>query len=146
MANTTYLKTVVEDYVRKSLEKEFSIGFTSRQLTLQTGGQHQLDAVSKDGQIVAGIKSASGKTAGRKIPSGKVQGAEAELYYLTLVSAPTRLLILTNPDFYEIFSKRIVGRLAPGLELILMALPEEIQEKVNGIQSQASREVLSNRG
>jgi len=146
MANTSYLKTVVEDYVRKTLEEEFSVGFTSRQLTLQTGGQHEFDAVSEDGQIVAAIKSASGKTAGGNIPSGKVQGVEAELYYLTLVTAPRKSLILTNPGFYQIMSKRLTGRLVPEVKLVLMPLPEEIQGEVSGIQDEASMEVLPNRG
>ena len=88
MADTSYLKMVVEDYVRETLAKKFGSRFRSRVLTLQTGGHHEFDAVSEDGQIVAAIKSASGKTSGGKNPSGKVQGVEAELYYLTLVSAP----------------------------------------------------------
>ena len=82
MANTFYLKTVVEDFVRDTLAKNFSVGFTSRQLTLRTGGHHEFDAVSEDGQIIAAIKSASGMTAGGNIPSGKIQTIEAELWFL----------------------------------------------------------------
>ncbi len=69
MADTSYLKMVVEDYVRETLAKEFAIDFRSRVLTLQTGGHHEFDAVSEDGQIVAAIKSArSGSQRSQKYP------------------------------------------------------------------------------
>jgi len=144
MANTTYLKTTVEPFVRSALRAEFGVEFRSRVVTLLTGGSHEFDAVSDDGQVVAAIKSASGKTSGGKNPSGKIKDAEAELYYLTLVNARTRILVLTNQEFYGILQARLRGRLAAGLSLKLVGLPPEMTEEVRRIQREASAEVSKN--
>lgn len=115
--------------------------FESRVLTLVTGGTHEFDAVSADGTVVASIKSASGKTSSGQLPAGKIRAAEAELYYLTLIDAPTRLLVLTNKEFYEIMRKRLEGRLAHGIDLKFVPLPKDVQEHVAETQALASREV-----
>lgn len=141
MANTLYLKRVVEDVVRRHLAEHFGVPFESRDLKLVTGGTHEFDAVSADGKVVASIKSASGKTSGGKLPAGKIRAAEAELYYLTLVDAPVRLLVLTNEHFYEILKRRLRGRLAPGISLMYVPLPMEVQERVAATQALASEEV-----
>jgi hypothetical protein len=141
MADTTPLKRLVEPYVREVLEREYGCPFRSRRLTLSTGGSHEFDAVSDDGQVVASIKSASGRTSGGKNPSGKVQGAEAELYYLTLAPGRERLLVVTDPEFHEILVGRLVGRLAPGLSLKVIPLSLEILEQVRGVHQEASREM-----
>lgn len=78
MANTLYLKRVVEDVVRQHLAQQFGVPFESRELTLVTGGTHEFDAVSEDGRVVASIKSTSGKTSGGKLPSGEIRAAQAE--------------------------------------------------------------------
>ena len=141
MADTTYLKRVVEPFVREALAKEYGQRFVSRVLRLSSGGTHEFDAVSNDGRIVASIKSASGNTARGRIPSGKIKDSIAELYFLCLVSAPMRVLVLTSPEFYKILSRKLVGRLADGLSLRLVSLPQEIQDQVERIQRVASEEV-----
>ena len=110
-------------------------------LTLTTGGTHEFDAVSDDQKIVASIKSAGGKTARGKRPSGKISDSEAELYYLTLVQSEIRFLVLTTPEFYDIMAKRLEGRLASGIELTLIELPEEMQAQIAQVQNSASAEV-----
>ena len=141
MADTTIMRRCVEPYVRNVLAEELGIPFQSRVVGLSTGGTHEFDAVSEDGQVVAAIKSASGRTASGKNPSGKIRDVEAELYYLSLASAPTRILILTNREFFEIMSRRLRGRLAPGLSLGLVTLPRELQERIRTVQRKASDEV-----
>ena len=141
MADTTYIKRMVEPYVRVELGREFGINFSSQELTLTTGGTHEFDAVSDDREVVASIKSAGGKTARGKRPSGKIRNSEAEWYYLTLVQSETKLLIFTTPEFYDIMSKRLEGRLASDITLKLIELPEEIQRQITQIQTKASVEV-----
>jgi hypothetical protein len=141
MADTTYLKRVVECFVRDALTREFGTRFESRFLPLSTGGTHEFDAVSEDGRIVASIKSASGKTAGGKNPSGKIKDSIAELYFLSLATAPIRMLVLTSPEFHAIMSGVLAGRLAAGLSLKLVPLPQDIQERVEHVQKAASQEV-----
>ena len=141
MADTTVLKRVVEPFVRHVLAEEFGMEFESQVVTLSTGGTHEFDAVSSDGKVFASIKSASGKTSGGNNPSGKIRDVEAELYYLALAEAPTRILVLTNPEFFEIMSRRLTGRLAPGISMRLVELPSNIVSQVEQVQRAASSEV-----
>lgn len=141
MADTTFLKKVVEPHARKKLADEYGASFDSQLLELSTGGKHEFDAVSSDGRIVAAIKSSSGKTARGNVPAAKIKNSEAELYYLTLVSAPTKLLVLTDPEFHQIMTARLVGRLAPGIAVKLIELPPHIQSQVQRLQKIASDEV-----
>ena len=141
MADTTYLKKVVEPYVRDQLNKEFNVPFESKVLNLTTGGKHEFDAVSDDKNIVAAIKSAGGMTITNKKPSGKIKDSLSELYFLTLVQASKKMLILTSEEFHGILSNFLKGRLALGLELKLMQLPMEIQHQVEKIRQKASSEV-----
>src|ERR1700754_84987 len=94
MVNSRYLATAVEDEVRHSLSEMYQASFHRRPLQLQTGGQHEFDAVSDNGKIVASIKSAAADGGGRH-PSAKVVSCFAELYLLSLVRARRRLLVLT---------------------------------------------------
>jgi len=141
MADTTYLKRVVEPFIRKQLVNMYGVSFESKVLTLVTGGTHEFDAVSADLKIVGTVKTAGGKTSTGRNPSGKIKDSLAELYFLTLVQASERILILTSPDFYEIMKKVLNGRLAPGLTLKLIELSPEILEEVGKIRAKASAEV-----
>lgn len=142
MANTRYLTTVVEEHVRRALGERHGLLFEKRRLPLTTGGLHEFDAVAADGSIVASIKTASGLTAGGKVPSGKIKDSIAELYFLTLVDAPVRLLILTTPAFHAILMRTIAGKLAPGIEVVCEMLPPEVQAEVDAVQRASSTEVF----
>lgn len=115
MANTKYLKTEVEGYVRSELQRRFGRAFKSEFLRLVTGGQHEFDAVSDDRSIVASIKASSGLTSGGRLPSGKFNDNIAELYFLTLVEAEQRLLVLTSPEFHALLLRKLKDRVASGL-------------------------------
>ena len=110
-------------------------------MNLTTGGTHEFDAVSYDKKIVAAIKTAGGMTIRKKNPSGKIKDSLSELYFLTLVQAPKKMLFLTSAEFHGILSNFLKGRLAPGLELKSIQLPVEIQHQVEKIQQKASSEV-----
>jgi hypothetical protein len=136
---------VVESYVREQLTDEFGQPFSSRFLTLVPGGRHEFDAVSADGQVVVSIKSASGLTAGGRVPSGKIKDCLAELYYLSLVEAPIRRLVLTTPAFFQLFAKTSAGAVAAGLQVVCVPLPAAIQAEVDKVVEEASREVSPDR-
>jgi hypothetical protein len=109
MADTRYLKSIVEDHVRAWLRDKFGQSFKSVPLPL-TGVQgiartHEFDAVSEDESIVCSIQTASWKTSGKKRGSGKVHGAYTELYFLSLIQATQKILILTDPEFFECFTR-----------------------------------------
>jgi len=142
MANTRYLTTVVENEVREFLSARHGVAFTKQPLQLISGGRHEFDAVSDDRSIIASIKSASGRTAGGKIPSGKIKDCIAEIYFLTLVDAPCRILVLTSPQFHALFTHTMAGKIAQGITVEHLPLPDEIQAQVDAVQRAASIEVF----
>jgi hypothetical protein len=136
-----YLRREVEAYVRGHLAEEFGQAFSAEVLALRTGGRHEFDAVAADKSVVASIKSSSGLTSGGNMPNGKVNDCLAELYYLTLVDAPIRRLVLTTPAFFDIFTRRTVGAVSVDIEVVCVPLPPDIQAKVNNVVLAASREM-----
>jgi hypothetical protein len=110
-----------------------------------SAGYHSFDAVSQDGQIVTSIKASSGLTSGGKLPVGKTKDAFTEFHFLSLVSAPHRFLILTDPEFHRIFSEVSDGKLPHGVEILHIPLPEELQSKVAAARAVASGEVSPGR-
>jgi len=110
-------------------------------LNLAPGGTHEFDAVSDDGEVVASIKANSGLTSGGNYPTGKVATCLNEVYFLTLVKATRRLLVLTNPQFHAIFTHATSGQIAEGVEVQLVELPPEMQREVNGVTKLASQEM-----
>lgn len=141
MANTNYYKTHVEPYVRAELERIYGVRFVSKVLPLTTGGRHEFDAVAEDGSIVASIKSHSGKTATGRRPAAKYQACVAEMYFLSLVDAPKRVLVLTTKAWHEMFVRYIDGRRHSAVEILLLELPEDVQAEVDKVREAASSEM-----
>jgi len=141
MANTELLKLEVEKFACAALREKYGVEFTKQRLQLITGGMHEFDAVSADRTIVTSIKSHSGLTSGGNIPAGKIHTAIAEVYFLSLVQAPKRQLILTTPEFFEILSRSLRGKIAPGVDIVLLPLSNELQTLVTEVQRKASLEM-----
>jgi hypothetical protein len=59
--------------------------------------------------------NSSGATSGGKKPVGKLQAAIAELYWLWLVDADHRVLVLTNREFFAFLQSELHGSFADGL-------------------------------
>jgi hypothetical protein len=142
MADTRFLKSKIEDHIRTWLAEKFGQPFKSTFLALvgvlEPAKTHEFDAVSEDGSIVCGIKTASWKTSSGKRGAGKIQGAYAELYFLSLVRAEHKYLVLTDPEFFRCFSQDCKGRLACGIQLLHCALPDELCREIDAIR-RASR-------
>jgi hypothetical protein len=141
VANTSYLRYTVEPWVRDRLGQRYGQDFGPRVLQLEPGGSHEFDAVSNDGRIVASIKANSGLTSGGNHPTGKVATCLNEVYFLTLVNAEERLLVLTNPSFHTIFMRATAGQIARGVKVELLELPSDMQRVVDGVTELASREM-----
>lgn len=141
MANTSYLRYTVEPWVRDRLAERYGQDFAAKVLSLAPGGSHEFDAVSGDRRIVASIKANSGLTSGGNHPTGKVATCLNEVYFLTLVDADERILVLTNPDFHAIFARATAGQIARGVNVELLPLPSEMQRTVDGVTELASKEM-----
>jgi len=140
MVNTAILRYKVEPIIRAGLETEFAQRFTSQVLALPGGAVREFDAQRRpprrgqhQDQFRADVR--------RKHPSGKINGCIADLYYLSLLDSPVRRLVLTNPQFHEIFTKRIAGALPQGVEVELVSLPAELQAEVDDVIRRASDEI-----
>jgi hypothetical protein len=145
MADTRYLKSVVEDHIRGWLAAKFGQRFTMKFLALNdiqgNPRTHEFDAVSADSTIICIIKTASWKTSGLKRGSGKVQGAYAELYFLDHVEASKKILILTDPEFFECFTRETAGRLGNGLSLLHCQLPDDLCREIAAIRLKSRTEL-----
>lgn len=141
MANTAKLRYKVEPVICAALEQQFGQPFSSQVLPLPGGAAREFDAVSADRSVVVSIKSSSGLTSGGNFPGGKVNGSIADLYYLSLVGAPIRWLVLTNPEFYAIFTKRMEGALPDGVEVHLVELSADLQAEVDEVVRSAAAEM-----
>lgn len=147
MADTSALKTEVERFVRGRLADDFpGHTFSERAIQLRkkrdgTLAVHKFDAVSEDNSIIASIKAHSWKTRGGNIPSGKIDAIFHSLYFLSLVSAKTKLLILTDKRTYDGFVKGSDGKVVEGIEIRLYELPRELQRVVEEVQRKASQEM-----
>jgi len=144
LPNTELLKHEVEDFVRAELSRRFGMRFEKRLVTL-TGVQpppreHEFDAVSEDGSIIAGIITSGPRTRGGRRNVGAVHHATGELYYLRLVAAKRRMLVATDAGFRELMLSVTEGRLAVGLELIHIPLSQGLDEAVRRVRLEASRE------
>lgn len=103
--------------------------------------KHEFDAVSEDRKIVCAIKTASWKTSGGKRGAGKIQGAYAEIYFLNLVDAEEKYLVLTDPEFFENLRRDSEGKLAPKIELLYCELLDNLKREVDNIRNSSRREL-----
>src|SRR5579859_5749518 len=142
MADTNVLKTRVEPYVRSWLEARYGQQFHSEFLPLAgCAGRHEFDAISADGKIVGAIKCSSGKTSGKKNPSGKLASLFQELYFLASVDAEKRLVVLTNREFFEIVQVRTNGKLSRNIEILDCPLTAELENIAAAVCREASDEM-----
>lgn len=140
MANTSALQEAIQ-WVRDDLERQFGSVFAKSRVQLRTGGSRTFNAVAADGLVVASVMNASGATSGGKKPVGKIRGAVAELYYLSLVDAPHRLLVVTSSDFLKYLDREMDGALAEGLQIVHVKLPARLAQAVAEVREAASEEM-----
>ena len=146
MANTRDLEKV-ELFIRKELGKYYpGHSFTEKALALGkrrdgTYAVHKFDAVSEDNTIVASIKSHSWLTSGGNLPSGKIGQIYQSLYFLSLVDAKTKLLILTDREACEGFLTVSNGKVAEDIKIKFYPLPPELELSVKKVCQKASQEM-----
>lgn len=112
-------------------------------MRLVTGGVHRFDAVSKDRTIIAGIKSSvlRGYVSRMPVGVGVIKSTFTELYFLSLVKAKKRFLILTDEKFYKHFLRASEGKVAENIEILNCNLSEEILAKIADVHKNCSSEI-----
>ncbi len=100
----------------------------------------------KTKKIVVSIKAHTGLTSGGKRPVGKISSSLNEIYFLTLVEAPTRILMLTNRSFYELFMRANMGKIPSDISVEHIELPLDMQVEVDAVTARARREMVMREG
>ncbi len=141
MANTNVLKEI-ERYVREWCSRKYGIDLEDHEksLRLTTGGVHRFDVVSKDGTIIAGIKT-SAMRENERVSVGVIKSTFAELYFLSLVKASKKLMILTDKSYCEHFRRISNGKVADGIEIVNCTLPKDIEANVVAVHKNCRKEI-----
>ncbi len=141
MADTNALKEI-EQYVRDWCSNKYGIGFEDceKEVRLVTGGIHRFDVVAKDGSVVAGVKTSALRDDG-KVGGGVIKSTFAELYFLSLIKAPMKLMILTDREYYDHFRKVSRDKVAEGIEIIHCPLPKEVEKNISAIHRNCRKEI-----
>jgi hypothetical protein len=112
-----------ENYVRQVLSKKLGTRLAERRVRLRgTQKFYKFDFVSPDGSIVGEVKTSKPRKSGKK-PHGKIANtSEACLFLIAAEGANRKLLVLTDKEFYSIYTQQRQARIAEafGLELLLV--------------------------
>ncbi len=95
----TRLQVAAEDWVRQTwLAHRVGQPFWRERLKVTPGGVFDFDGVSQDNRIVASISTNAAMTCGEKAGVGKLQKIRADVFFLMLVSAAQKYVVLTERD------------------------------------------------
>lgn len=139
----TRVQTEVETWIRCDwMPQKFGQNFTRRSVILTPGGKYSFDAVSDDKKVVAAISTSGARTSSGKNAVGKMLKIRSDVYFLLLVDAESRIVILTEPDMYELCQKeKQNGRVPQEVEFMLCKIPDDLAEKLKESRRRAASEV-----
>ncbi len=140
MADTTFIKRVIEPHMRQWLAAQFpGHVFDERSVPLPAGS-FRCDAVSEDLSIVASLLSNRPKTATGRENSGGVKKALADIHCIKLLNASTRLIVCTDEGFRQLVMKRSKRFGTEGIQFIHCPLPVELQTQLEASLDTSSKE------
>ena len=139
----TRVQLEVEDWVtREWMPSAFKQRFRRERVPLTSGGVFDFDAVSDGEEIVATISTSGASTASGKLAVGKLLKIRSDMLFLLLAKASRRIVVLTEPDMYELCIKeREGGRVPPEIEFVLADIPQPLRDKLLDARKSASEEV-----
>lgn len=141
MANTKELK-IVSKYAIKKASEVLGVVLERKSVHIASKKSKIFDGVSTDGKIVAKVINHSGFTSGNNKPIAKIRNTFAECYFLSLTESLNRYLVMTDPEFYQIFKDESEGLLiSNNIHLLLIELPSEYCDIVSRVMKQASEEM-----
>lgn len=144
----TRVQLEVEDWVRRVwMPEHLGQTFSRERLPLSSGGVFDFDGVSADGSIAATISTSGGKTASGKHAVGKLNKIRSDMLFLLLAGVERRLVVLTEPDMFDVCQKEIAsGRVPSSIEFFLTEIPVALRERLTSARAAASKEVSPGRG
>ena len=139
----TRIQIEVEDWVRRNwMPQQFGQNFYRERLSLISGGVFDFDAVSEDHKIVATISTSGSKTATGKHAVGKLHKIRSDMFFLLLVNAERRFVVLTEPDMLELCQKETEGgRVPSSIKFLCAQIPDDLAVRLRSARQVASKEV-----
>ena len=143
MANTSYIKKVIEPHLRKWLSSEFpGHYFRERSLALRSGGSFAFDAVSDDAEIIAEFLCSRARTSGGNENTGGVRKAHRDIQWLReLGGEPTRVMVFTDEAFRDLIVRRASRLGEIGIQMVVCHLPASLRRGLDDVLDDASREM-----
>ncbi|MEA5058470.1 MAG: hypothetical protein VB049_00300 [Candidatus Pelethousia sp.] len=140
MANTSALKAVT-NFAIQEVAKDLKIELAPQKIYIGNEGvTKKFDGVSLNKDIIVKVINHSGYTSGNKLPTGKIRNTFADCYFLSLTKANSKILAVTNQEFYKIFNAQSKGLLGE-IQLKYIELPDELKEIARKVSQDASREM-----
>lgn len=132
-----------EDWVRREwMPTIFGQSFYRERMPLSSGGVFDFDAVSADKTIVASISTSGARTASGNRAVGKLMKLRSDMLFLQLSEAPRKVIVLCEPDMYELCQReREGGRVPKEIEFVHAPLPDELALRLVAARKLSSDEV-----
>jgi len=123
-------------------EKYPGRSFSTARVKLSSGGTHEFNAVSRDREVIVSVITSDSRTSSGKLAVGKLTKVRADMFFLLLVDAKTKVLAFTQEDMYELCLKeKELGRIPEDIQLEPIHLPAELAERLAKSKKAASEEV-----
>jgi hypothetical protein len=124
------------------MPKRFGVRFERAQVNLLPGGQYSFDAVSADLSLIATISTSDTRTATGRNAVGKILKVRSDVYFLGLVRAKQKFVVLTQADMYTWWLKeKERGRVPHDIEFLHVDIPGDLQRALERSRGAASKEV-----
>jgi hypothetical protein len=143
MADTRVQLEIAQWICVDFLPKEFpGHHFSSAKVQLTSGGIHEFNAVSYNREIIVNITTSDARTASGKLAVGKLTKVRADMFFLMMTNAHSKVLAFTQKSMYELCQReRELGRVPEAIKLMLVSLPEDLEERLAATKRKASNEV-----
>ncbi|MDE0156971.1 MAG: hypothetical protein OXI88_07360 [Gammaproteobacteria bacterium] len=142
MASTHVQKQCESWIVNHWLPEKYGCVFSEEKMKMQGRGNFKFDAVSDNKEIIGNVSTASALTYRGSVASGKKSKLRADCLMLALVSAKTKLMLLTEADMAGFASKeQKEGRLPLDIQICHVELPEKLKIQLSEARDTASKEV-----
>ena len=146
MANTTELKTIVEEWYRDTIKRRNPNAKVEKEnILLEWGGMFECDVVVKSKNKLLEVHCFSTSeyiTDNGKSGSGKLLKIKADALMLSGISCPIKILAFTGRTMYDkIWKEQENGRFPFDIKIEYIETPENIRNKIIEIKENAIEEM-----
>lgn len=143
MADTSVQRKVEDWIVSTWAEPQFGAACYKRRLSLTSGGVFEFDLVCEEKDVVGTVSTSKLAIPSGKMGVGKVTKIRSDIYFLLLVEADRRIVVLTEQDMFDWWKKEQIEkqRVPNNIEFMLVGLPHELRTELEASRKRSSDEV-----